>query len=767
VKRIQITHALACTGLLAVLMVFSGAALVASPALALSSERHYEMVSPVYKGGYGVTNTFGPPIAAVSSNGESVAYFSPGAFNGAPGGLQYADYLAHRSESGWSTVPLIPPSSLQTQVEATDLSPSMGEVLKLGYPGTSLTGRLPEEQLLLHQTGAPDTAAGWEPAGTFKPLISEPVEAGLESATPGFCHVLLSAFDSSSPLVEQVVAEAAGSFRAMLYQFDRGCGSEHSSLEPVGQDNRGKLIYPQCATVLGAKEYVPSRAQNNMFNAVSADGSEVFFTTCTKPESPGFGLAVPHQVFVRLDGARTLEVSRPLGGCEREGIVAEVPCGDAAGRPSAEFHGASSDGSKVYFTTAASLVPGDHDTENDLYMASIGCSQSSPACAVSEREVTGLTQISEDPTSGQAADVLGVVRVAPDGTRVYFVAEGDLLTGSQVAGLESESRPVPHVGAVNLYVYDSTTGDIGFVADLCSGASRSGAVKDLSCPSTTGNDEELWGGGAGSNGVEAQTAGLDGRFLVFSTYAQLVGGDTNEARDVYHYDAESGRLVRVSRGEDGYDADGNRTVLNGEGKALGASIAVGNYGGLLRQQDEMGNRAVSEDGSRIVFSSAEPLSPAATNGQVNAYEWHEGAGEGSVSLVSSGSGPDPVLQVVISPSGNDIFFTTTEGLVPQDTDGASDIYDARLGAGFVSPPAPTQPCSGDACQGPLSSPVPLLVPGSASQAPGENVDATAPVKLKAKTKVKVKSSGCKRGYVKRKARCVKKLKAKRSNRRAM
>ena len=32
----------------------------------------------------------------------------------------------------------------------------------------------------------------------------------------------------------------------------------------------------------------------------------------------------------------------------------------------------------------------------------------------------------------------------------------------------------------------------------------------------------------------------------------------------------------------------------------------------------MGNRAVSEDGSRIVFSSAEPLSPAATNGQVNA-----------------------------------------------------------------------------------------------------------------------------------------------------
>ena len=61
------------------------------------------------------------------------------------------------------------------------------------------------------------------------------------------------------------------------------------------------------------------------------------------------------------------------------------------------------------------------------------------------------------------------------------------------------------------------------------------------------------------------------------------------------------------------------------------------------------------------------------------YEWHEQpGGEGSVSLISGGSAEAPVEDVVISPSGEDVFFTTTQGLVPQDTDGAPDVYDARL-----------------------------------------------------------------------------------------
>ena len=96
----------------------------------------------------------------------------------------------------------------------------------------------------------------------------------------------------------------------------------------------------------------------------------------------------------------------------------------------------------MYFTTTAQLTASDKDTGKDLYMASIGCPQDNPGCGAGEREVTSLTQVSHDPNGG-AAEVQGVVRVAPDGQRAYFVAHGDLLSPAQRQALESEGRPVP------------------------------------------------------------------------------------------------------------------------------------------------------------------------------------------------------------------------------------------------------------------------------------------------------------------------------------
>ncbi len=399
--------------------------------------------------------------------------------------------------------------------------------------------------------------------------------------------------------------------------------------------------------------------------------------------------------------------------CVGKKVVGEVPCDGAGERASADFAGASEDGSQVYFKTTASLVAGDTDSGNDLYMAGIGCPEGRSECEVSEKEVTSLVQVSHDPNVGEAADVQGVVRVAPDGRRVYFVAGGDLLSQAQREVLKGQGRPVPRVGAANLYVYDSVSGSVAFIGE----------------------------GGAD----EAQTAGLDGRFLVFSTFARLVGSDTDAAKDVYRYDAETGELDRVSLGEEGYGANGNAS-------ALGASITQGHNGGSLQFQFEMDNRAISEDGSRIVFTSAEPLSPAASNGLVNAYEWHKepGESEGKVSLVSAGSAEAPVEDVVISRDGRNVFFVTVQGLVARDTDGAADIYDARLveGEEVVQSPAEPRPCEGDACQGPLTNPAALLVPGSVSQAPGGNF--AAPVSKHAvKPKKKVKKGHSKKGKGKR------------------
>jgi hypothetical protein len=139
------------------------------------------------------------------------------------------------------------------------------------------------------------------------------------------------------------------------------------------------------------------------------------------------------------------------------------------------------------------------------------------------------------------------------------------------------------------------------------------------------------------------------------------------------------------------------------------------------------------------------LSPDAKNGKTDIYEWHDG----DVSLVSSGSAEEDDTRGTITASGRDLMFTTSQGLVSQDTDGLQDIYDARIGGGFLPVPAVRQPCSGDACQGPLTNPVPLLVPGSVVQAPNGNFVAPAVKRVVKSNKTKVRK---KRKRKKRKAK---------------
>lgn len=725
---------------LASVVVLSTVALAPASAFALNPERHYEMVSPPYKGGYSASS-----ILATAPDGESVAFQSLGGFADLPWDSHAENlYLARRGEQGWTTTSLQPPPV----GEPVDVSASLDDVLG-GEPigpsgGASAVSN--ESELLLHSTGLPDTAPSWEVFGgiVIKRLPGQGWNgAGEISASGDLCHVLLS--HSTGPLVREAIPVPNPG--RLIYDLSRGCGGGSSSLQLVGVKNRlgpegePEPLEPQCPVGLGGivpPAYIGPAGQESTFNAISQDGSEIFFTTSTTGTNDCISVS---QLFVRVGGGVTLEVSRPLeaggfGGCGEDGkageVPGEVPCRGAAERPSAFFDGASEDGSRVFFTTDAQLVGEDHDTMSDLYMASIGCPAAESGCEASQRRVTSLKLASLDENAGEAAEVLGVVRVAADANHVYFVARGALGKGANAEGR------VPVKGADNLYVYDSETGEDTFIVDLCSGpgvtgaASISeGAVEDRSCPSTlTGelhgrNDTSLWG-----TGQEAQST-PDGSVLVFSSYGRLTKDDTDTARDIYRYDALTGSLLRVSIGEEGHDTDGNNDAF--DASIPQAGIDPGEF---VHQDHEMSTRIVSADGSRIVFTTADPLSVNAVNGLSNVYEWYEapGASEGVVSLVSTGSSSTADSGEVISPSGRDIFFITSEGLVSQDTDGQGDIYDARLGGGFPVAPAPRQPCSGDACQGPLTNPAPLLVPGSVSQAPGGNFAAPSVVGSAVKAK---------------------------------
>jgi hypothetical protein len=737
-----------------------------APALALPEGRSYQLVSPPYKGGYGVAS-----IQAVAPDGESVAFRSRGTFAGTPRDELEGFYLTSRGESGWSTSPLEPPAVLAPSGDHADISSTLGAVLFKGCvaPNQGAGSQECSEYVLReHSTDTPDTeASSWPAVGEPLKLLEQTgksFDIGYEGASPDLCHVLFT------PAGEGAMVAAAKGTKAELYDDQTGCDGEPPALRLVGVNNREKVINPECQERLGGWG---NETQGPQFNAVAAGGREIFFTQFVEPADGAThcggnippSSANPSQLFVRLGGSRTVEVSRPVeasksfGGCKKGGVAGEVPCEGASKRAPALFWGASEDGSRVYFTTPAPLTNEKDETDN-LYVASIGCPEGEPECEVAGRQVTSLVRVSKPAgalLAGEAAEVQGVVKVAPDGSHVYFVARGVL---SEAAGPEGR---LPVKGADNLYVYDNLTGGTAFIADLCSGPNASGSAVDARCPGES--DGSLWHQLNEGDEAQVNVCGRPsadecvgeretGRFLVFASYRQLLRGDTDNAKDVYRYDTQTGALDRVSAGEGGSDSNGNCNDAAGASTCDARIVPnAAEQAGAVYAQQELLDRAISEDGSRVVFTTAAPLSSSATNDLVNVYEWHKEPAwsEGSVAILSTGSSTTSDVQPVITPSGEDVFFLTSQGLVPQDTDGQQDVYDATLRGGFPPVAAAPQPCSGDACYGPLTNPAPLLVPGSVSQAPGQNftAPASAPV-VKAKPKPKkVKKKKKKRKLEKR------------------
>ena len=112
------------------------------------------------------------------------------------------------------------------------------------------------------------------------------------------------------------------------------------------------------------------------------------------------------------------------------------------------------------------------------------------------------------------------------------------------------------------------------------------------------------------------------------------------------------------------------------------------------------SRVVSDDGSRVFFNSADALVPQDVNGAEDVYEWENG----HAYLVSGGLDDQGAEFVDASGSGDDVFFITGESLIPQDLN-STDLYDARVGGGVprsITPPG----CAGTGCQGiPSATPI--------------------------------------------------------------
>jgi hypothetical protein len=712
---------------------------------ALSECRGFEMVTPPYKAGEE------PTTMAVSTDGSHIINKSFGSYAGRQSGSTEATYLAGRGESGWGSLALSPSSALFPAQGYLTASPDLSRSLwRLRSASEPITG----EDLYLRETDGSFVKVGsfvppadeqGPPAGDDAHFYGqETVE--YQDASSDLSHVLFD-IHKYGPLWPFDATIATNSNHSSLYEYSgvrvprpalvgvsdgrtvlngfRSKPTESETLEPDSEVLQAGTLISDCQTKLGSE-------QEDGYNAVSADGSTIYFTAAgiAGPQgldecenelvehgrfqrhgevfAPAYAPAV-NELYARVGGGETVPVSEPtFEECVECQTGVKTPAHEPVVEQAAEFAGASEDGSKAFFLTRQELLPGE--TGMNLYEYDFDAPKGEHVLRVS-----GASGVNE-------ANVLGVTRVSEDGSHVYFVAEGNLATNANRYGRTAvEGKP-------NLYLFlrnaAHPTGEIVFITPL----SR--------------QDSEAWT--QNDNGREFQVT-PDGRFAVFASRVDVAsgGGVVEGSPQVFEFAAESGELVRVSTGQRGFaEGDANADVA-------GANMPAQNY---ITSSKELGptsadtNLAVSSDGSLVVFSSHGALTESALAGtggvgvlsnplESNVYLFHSPGGVlsgGEVFLVSARARSLRGLDA----SGDDVFFESPVALLSSDVDGSVDIYDARVDGGVPVSVAPA-PCSGEGCLGAVTgvpvlpgpggsavangvSPVPIAVPAAPVPTPGAN-----------------------------------------------
>ncbi len=630
--------------------------------------RAYEMVSPLFKDGRQLT------MDAVTADGSHVLAKSFAALAETEGdGNEEALYELARSSDGWQVAALTPPAS-QFPVQLFEAaSPDLEKSLWIM--------RTPAQSIYAEDLYVREADGSFVKVG---PLVPPSAEIGppVGSYEAPYYRASIKYADASSDLSHVVFEFANGAPRwpgdttsesRSLYEYVRGA----SRPELVGVDAAGQLI-SDCETDVGSENSA------DLYNAISAAGSVVFFTAVGHSAHGSVPcpteVAAPEvtELYARFSGQETVPISEPqASACAACAVLASA----SEGRKEAQFAGASEDGSKVFFLTEQALL-GGASTMN-LYEYDFDA----PSGAKVMRASAGT----------EPAEVQGVVRVSEDGSHVYFVAKGALTAGPNAEGRE------PVKGEDNLYVFERDSaypaGRLSFIATLSE------------------NDSEDWR----SRDSRPVSATPNGRYIVFESVADLTAGDDSSLPQVFEYDAQTGELARVSVGRPGY---------TGEADANGATIPYTEY--LTKASPQHTGTAISSDGSTVIFATTGALTGeavAAHDANVESvYEYHSDGTirDGGVYLISDGASMLPNSIRGMDTQGTDAFFETPASLLHNETDTSFQLYDARVDGGFAGPSA-SAVCESEGCLGPLP-PIPSseVSPSTLTSGASEAVPASPP-----------------------------------------
>lgn len=691
---------------------FLGALLLSSPVVAstgLPDGRVYERVSPSEKNGNqaGVEETkeqggmtgVTPEYAASAADGDGVLYFTTGPFGETNTGVVLYS-VAHRSSSGWSAQAALPPAQgLATSnffyAKPETITPSAGfdNVLfdAIGTytardPAIHGEGESAEGLFLAHEgTGGEYAEPAWlsGPTVPFAEAKPEPGEYGSQVFGPvgGSPDLNTVYFNAQATLVPEDAPRVAhvnsrGVGPSGFYEWHAG------TLVSAGELPNGTYS-PFGATAAtrpdaGYRNIRPPLLDND----VSSDGSKAFFVSPDPRYASEAG--TPTELYLRertANGPASVLVSRteagtPAAGSGGEEAVAPIPIEWSEGHVQASSYVyASPDGSRAFFSSKDKLA----------------------------KDATGHEPAGAGPWMYEFALATERVTYLPGVTGPILASSRD---GSSFIAERQEPRPAE-----------------GSIREECEEGFLEGPECEPLAPAaldlwSVGHLSEIarWSAPSAPAFPDAR-ATADGSVFAFATNAVLAGAKSADGSEpatnsgvheqVYRYVTGSRELACVSCPGQG--------VQPLEGTALAHD----------NMRSFLGDRGMSADGSRLFFDTPQPLVAGDVNGVQDVYEWEGGRRY----LISSGTSAAPSYFLDSSESGDDVFFTTSQGLVEGDTDESYDVYDARVKGGFPHQTL-VAPCVSD-CRPAGASPS-LSAPITTATGPSGNIE-PAPTKTSPRT----------------------------------
>lgn len=596
---------------------------------ALPECRAYEQVSPADKNGFdaGANADGGQQNYVASTDGSAFFFQSFGGFADPKTTSVLNQYLSRRGGEGWQTKGLTPAQKIKTLNGGLTQVSWLTQDLRFAAVEGGQQGHLaPGDN--------PDISNGYRLdtlTGTYETVVAASNAAAQLGGGAADGSRIFFESEYGTPLTPEAVGAVTG---RGVYEWHEG---------------QLKLV-----SILPNEEPAPDAffrvSGGPLLNEVSADGSRVVF----KAGDANNQL----QLYVREDGVRTLKVSASRGGSTPESELF-----------AANYVGASTDGSRIYFQTRGNLTPDAAGEGEKLYRFE---PETEALTNLTASALSGWFPNSPQDVTSHGTAASAVAGISRDGEYVYFYSPSRFHPGENVGG---ES---------GLYVWHD--GTVRFIApDDGSMSTNSPDVPSRVSP--------------------------NGQLLSFTSSARMTaydntdtvpadGGAPRPDMEVYTYDAAKDRLTCVSCNPSGHRPSG----APGGGPPADSDLPTIPVFQLLNAQP-----GVRDDGS-IFFNSRDALLPADVNGKKDVYEWKGGR----LYLISSGSDGNDSFLASSSASGDDVFFVTRERLVGTDRDDLADIYDARVNGGFPQP-VTTSPCGGiEGCQGPGNGSPPFTDPASGS-----------------------------------------------------